>query len=175
MSADTTERATTTRRVIKRAPMRFKYKLLLIFTSLVGMAVLKTGFLFVIVAMLPSIIGYYMDVSAGRYVFKTIFSCNLTGFLPYLEKLLRHGPSKGALQQVMGDQHTWIVIGGASFIGWLLVKICPVIAQFTVAGLTQTQLNSIQKIQDKIEKDWGPEVTQFSQIIQADHDLADDA
>ena len=162
-----------TRTILKRPPMRFKYKLLLIVISLFGMAVLKTGFLFVIVALLPSIIAYYMDVSAQHYVFKTIFACNLTGFLPYLEKLVRHGPSKGALQVVMNDPHTWIVIIGSSFIGWLLVKVCPIIAQFTVAGFTQTQINSIQNMQSKIEKEWGHEVTQFSQAALKELDIDD--
>lgn len=148
---------------VGRTPMRFKNKLLLIIISLLAMGVLRTGFLLVVVGLLPSIIAYYVDVSADRYTFKTIFTCNLTGILPYLEQMLRHGPTSTILQSIMSSSQTWVIVGGASLMGWLLVKLCPVIAQFTISGLTQTQISHIEYIQRDIEKEWGAEVTQFSQ------------
>lgn len=147
----------------RRPPMSFKNKILLIILSLVAMGILRTGFLLVVVGLLPSIIAYYVDVSAGRYTFKTIFACNLTGMMPYLEQMLRHGPTSTVLQSIMTSAQTWAIVGGASLMGWLLVKICPVIAQFTISGFTQTQISHIEHIQRNIEKEWGAEVTQFSQ------------
>ncbi len=145
-----------------RPPMRTKHKVILIVTGLLMMGVLRTGFMFLIIGIMPSIVAYYMDVSAERYTFKTIFACNLTGMLPYIAKLLEHGPSSAVLQSVMGDANSWIIIYGSAIMGWLLIKICPMLAQFLVLGVSHTQISTIEHVQKKIEGEWGQEVTQFS-------------
>jgi hypothetical protein len=148
----------------RRPKMRFKYKLLLIVSSLLMMGLLRTGFMFVIIAMLPSIVAYYFDVTRQRYLFRAIFSSNLSGLLPYIGQLLQHGPSNGTLQNIMGSSRSWIIIYGAALMGWLLIKICPLIAQMMISGYHQSQLTRFERLQKRIESEWGPEVTQFSQI-----------
>jgi hypothetical protein len=152
---------------VPRTKMRFKHKAMLIIISLVMMGLLRTGFVFVIIGLLPSIVAYYMDVTAGRYSFKSIFACNLSGMLPYIGTLLEHGPSSAALQAIMGNAHTWIIIYGSAIMGWILVKICPMIAQFLIVGMSHTHASHIEHVQKKIEGEWGPEVTQFSRDAQA--------
>lgn len=169
MTSDAPVAAVETSVAHGRAPMSFKYKLLLILTSLVLMGVLRTGFMFVIIGLLPSVVAYYMDVAQGRYTFKTVFACNLSGLLPYLGKMLEHGPSRNAvLQQIMGDLNNWIIIYGAALLGMLLLKICPMIAQFMVLGFAHTNASRIKTMQRNIEAEWGTEVTQFSQPIEDD-------
>lgn len=147
---------------VKRKKMRFKHKLLLIIISLVLMGVLRQGFLFIIIGLLPSIVAYYMDVSSGRYSFKTIFACNLSGMLHYIGIMLHEGPSSIVLQSVMGNAQNWVIIYGSALLGWLLVEICPMIAQVMIVGFNQTQIGRIERLQKKIEGEWGPEVTQLS-------------
>jgi 1,4-dihydroxy-2-naphthoate octaprenyltransferase len=65
----------------QRNKMKLKHRILLILISLVLMGVLRTGFMFILIGLLPSVVAYYMDVSAERYSFKTIFACNLSAFL----------------------------------------------------------------------------------------------
>jgi hypothetical protein len=147
---------------VARTRMRLKYRLLLILTSLLLMGMLRTGFIFVLVAMLPAIVAYYTDVTAERYTFKTIFACNLAGLLPSLGTMLKAGPSSALLQSTISNPGNWMVIYGAAMIGWLLVEVCPMIAHVVIAGLHQTQVGSIERMQKKIEGEWGPEVTQLS-------------
>lgn len=142
--------------------MRFKHKVMLITFSLLMMALLRTGFVFFVIGMMPCIVAYYMDVSKHHYTFKTVFAANLSGMMPFITKLIAAGPSSTLLQEVMGDSTTWIMIYGAALIGWLLIVVCPIAAQVLVAGAHQTQFVRYDWLQKKLESEWGAEVKQFS-------------
>lgn len=142
--------------------MSFKHKLLLIVFSLLMMGLLRTGFVFFVIGMLPAIVAYYMDVTKMRYTFKSVFAANLSGMMPYITKIIHNGPSSTLLQEVMGNSMTWIIIYGSAMVGWMLVKVCPMVAQTMVAGVHQTQLKRYEWLQKKLEGEWGPEVKQFS-------------
>lgn len=144
-----------------RRKMSFKYKLLLIVFSLLAMAFLRTGFVFIVIGMLPSIVIYYFDQSRHRFTFKTIFYCNMAGMLPYVAKLLRYGPTSMALQEVMQSPTTWLTIFGAAGMGGLLINITPQIAQMIIGGMHGTQVAHLRRAQKKLEQEWGKEVTQF--------------
>ncbi len=146
----------------RRPKMRFKYKLLLIVSSLLMMGFLRTGFVFVVIAMLPSIVAYYFDVSKQRYLFRAIFCSNLSGLLPFIGELLRHGPSSGTLQKIMESAHSWLIIYGAAMMGLLLVRVCPILAQMMISGHHRAQLARFERLQKRIENEWGPEVREFS-------------
>ncbi|MFM9889460.1 MAG: hypothetical protein ACKVOE_02265 [Rickettsiales bacterium] len=146
----------------KRAPMRGRNKVLLIIFSLLLMAILRTGFVFLIIGLLPSFVAFFMDVSKHRFAFRTIFACNLSGMLPYIGKMLAHGPSSALLQDIMSHGTNWVIIYISALIGWMLIQICPMIAQIFITGLHQTQIGRMKALQKKIEGEWGPEVTQFS-------------
>jgi hypothetical protein len=144
-----------------RRKMKFKYKLLLIITSLLLMGLLRTGFVFFLVGMLPSIVTYYLDQSKFRFGFKTIFYCNLSGMLPFLARLLYYGPTSSILQDTMGNTYTWLIIFGAAGMGILLNSMGPMLAEIMIGQLHQTQVVRLQRSQKKIEIEWGKEVTQF--------------
>lgn len=138
-----------------------KWKILLILFSLTMMAVLRTGFVFVVIAMLPSIVTYYLDQSKGRFTFKTIFYCNISGLMPFLADLLRYGPGGGNLDAVMNAPSTWIIIYGAAAMGMLLISITPQIARMLIGSLHNTQVSRLQRSQEKILQEWGREVIDF--------------
>lgn len=142
--------------------MRMKHKLVLVLSSMVLMALMRTGFVFFVIGMLPCIVAHYMDVSKHRYTFKTVFAANLSGMMPFITKIIGAGPSSSLLQTIMGDSTTWIMIYGAAIIGWLLILVCPMAAQAIVAAMHQTQFLRYDWLQKKLESEWGNEVKQFS-------------
>lgn len=153
--------------VLRRQKMRFKHKLMLIIFSLVMMGLLRTGFMFFVIGMLPTVVAYLYDITKQKYLFRSIFASNLTGILPFIGELLQNGPSNNAvLQKVMSAEFTWIIIYGSAFIGWLLVKVCPMIAQMFIVGYNQSLLERYENLQKRIESEWGVEVTQFNQLGQ---------
>ena len=145
-----------------RRKMSFKAKLILLVFSLMMMALLRTGFVFFIIGMLPCIVAYFMDVTKHRYTFQSVFAANLSGMMPFITKLIFAGPSSAAIDAMMGSFSTWLIVYGAAFIGWLLVKVCPMAAQVMVLGMHQTQIKHYDWLQKKLEGEWGDEVKQFS-------------
>lgn len=152
-----------------KVKMRFKHKFMLISFNLLMMALLRTGYVFFIIGMLPCIVAYYMDISKHRYTFKSVFAANLSGMMPYITKIIAHGPSSSGLQEIMGNGFNWFVIYGSAMLGWLLIKVCPMVAQAMVGGIHQTQIMRYQWLQKKLESEWGQEVTQFSQHPHGDN------
>lgn len=144
-----------------RKGMSKKWKFFLILFTLLSMAFLRTGFVFILIAMLPSIVVYYLDQSNQRYVFRSIFYSNCSGLLPYIAQLIKWGPTSGNLQEIMYSSTTWIVIYGAAFIGYLLTIVAPLMAQAMIGSLNQTQVRGLQRAQKKIEKEWGHEISKF--------------
>lgn len=148
----------------EKAPTRKmgkKYKIFLILFCLVAMAFLRTGFVFIIVAMLPSIVAYYVDQSDNRYTFRSIFYCNSAGVLPYLAQLIEYGPRSSNIQGVMDHPVTWLVVFGSAAGGFMLTVVTPVIAEMLVGSIHHTHVRGLQRAQKKIEKEWGNEITKF--------------
>lgn len=152
----------------KKRTLRFKHKFALILISLTLMLTMRTGFVFFIIGMLPCIVAYYMDVSKHYYMFQSVFAANLSGMLPYIAKILGNGPSSALLQEIMGNATTWFIIYGSATIGWLLVKTCPMFAQILVLSTHQTQMLRYVALEKKLEREWGPEVKQFSDAVPHD-------
>lgn len=142
--------------------MRGKHKFMLIVFSLAMMVLMRTGFVFLIIGMLPSIVAYYMDVSKYQYTFKSVFAANLAGMMPFITKIIDGKASSTLLQEIMGDSTSWVIIYGAAFIGWLLVRVCPIATHTMVAAVHQTQVLRYEWLQKKLESEWGEEVKQFS-------------
>lgn len=155
------ESSKTVKMVGGRPAMSGKNKALLIIFSLVMMALLRTGFVFFVIGMLPCIVAHLMDVSKQRYTFKSIFAANLSGMMPYITRMMERGPSSTTLEAIMGNSFTWIVIYGSALMGWLLVRFCPMLAQVMVKGMHQTQIMRYEWVQKKLENEWGDEVRQF--------------
>ncbi len=149
----------------KKAPwpkMRLKHKILFITFNLLMMGLLRTGYVFFIIGMLPGVVAYYMDVTKHRYTFKSVAAANMSGMMPYITRIIGHGPSSSELNDIMGNSLTWCTIYGAAFLGWLLIKLCPMAAEAMVKGMHQTQIMRYQWMQKKLEGEWGAEVKQFT-------------
>lgn len=154
---------------VSHRKMRFKHKFMLILFSLAMMVLMRTGFVFLVIGMLPCIIVYYMDVTKHGYMFKSVFAANLSGMMPFITKIIDGNASSTLLQEVMGDSTTWVIVYGAALIGWLLVKVCPMAAHALVSGMHQTQIMRYDWLQKKLEGEWGEEVKQFSGDGPHDH------
>lgn len=146
----------------KRGKMSVVSKLLLILFSLFLMAILRTGFLFIVIGLLPSIVVYFIDRSLPQYTFKTVFACNLSAMMPSIVDMLVAGPNSTVLQGIMSNGLNWFAIYSAAIGGMMLIQIMPVVARNVIATLHQTQITRLNQNQQRIEKEWGNEVTQFS-------------
>ena len=147
--------------------MPMKFKLLLIISSLAMMVFLRTGFIFVCIAMMPSIVAYYIDRAKRRYLFKTVFALNLSGTMPFIGRMVMEGPGS-ALQSILQNVDTWVVIYGSAICGYMMVMIMPIITHVLFSRFHVVQVVRIEETLKKIESEWGDEVTKFSKKPDAD-------
>ncbi len=155
---------------LKRQPMRRRTRILMFIASFILMGVLRTGFMFIIIAMLPSIVTYYIDQSRRQYTFKTIFACNLSGVMPFIGRMMHYGPSSSTMEEIMGNASNWLIIYGSAMIGFLLIRLAPMIAHMMISGFHSTQVIRLSRNQKRIESEWGQEVTQFSRENEDEYD-----
>lgn len=136
-----------------------KTLLMIIIISMMTIAIFKTGFIFMVIGLLPSIVAYYLDVTRSRTTFHTVLACNLSGVLPYMARILQESSTSGSyVTSLMGDAQTWLVVYASAGFGWLLVFATPLFAQLIISMFNRGQIARFESMQDRIVKDWGPEV-----------------
>lgn len=133
---------------------------LLALLCLVMIVFLRMGFIFILIALLPSITAFYMDNAPGRPTFKTVFFCNLAAMLPWLVPILIAG-----VQLKSYDTHTtisnpmvWMVVFGGAAAGWCIIYICSFLSRFFVAAFYEHSAAGLESFQKKLVEEWGEEI-----------------
>lgn len=136
----------------------------MIVISVILIGVMRTGYIFFILAMMPSIVSSFLDRSASRSTFHTVFACNLAGTLPFMGQIIKNAGSHAEIENVMGDAFNWLIIYAAAGFGWLLVFAAPAFALGFINMLHQGQIARLERMQRKIVAEWGPEVENINLI-----------
>jgi hypothetical protein len=123
---------------------------------------LKLGVIFVILAVLPTVVAYFMDNAPGKQVTRAIGVCNLAGALPWLLPMLIAGMRMERIEIIplMTNPKAWIIIYGAAAGGWLLVFLCRFIARFLVVVFLEYKIASLERFQQKLVDEWGQQIRQ---------------
>lgn len=133
--------------------------LIMIVSSLLIIAIFKTGFIFLVVALLPAIVASYVDSTPSRSRFHTVVACNLSGVVPYMAQILQdNGTRGGYVTELMSDASTWFIIYAWAGFGWVLVYTTPILAKALITLLNQGKLAHYQSVKDRMVHEWGPEV-----------------
>lgn len=136
----------------------------LIIIALIIIAVMRTGFIFILMAMLPTIIAYYLDTKRPRTKFHTVFACNFSGVFPFIIQLLKEGPNaSGYTTEVMSNMLNWLIIYGSAGFGYLLIGTTPLMAQMFISLVNKGQISRYESMQQRIIKEWGNEVSRINQ------------
>jgi len=135
--------------------------ILLIITIPAVVIFLRTASIFCALALLPSIVVYYVDRTSSRYIFHTVFACNLAATLPALGHIVKNGVSDAEVQAVMSNGLNWIIIYGTAGFGWLLVYAAPIFSRGIINMMHQRQINQLERTQKRIISEWGAEVERF--------------
>lgn len=130
--------------------------LTILFLSLV--VLIRHTFLFLIVALLPTIVAYIVDRTPTKSMFQSVMACNMAGMLPYLAKLIDMGNSPGMVQTIMGDMLVWLIIYSAAGIGWCMVWLWPHVAYFLINMMALKETLQLELAQRWLTEEWGPEI-----------------
>lgn len=135
-------------------------KPLLIVFCVLCIIFLQMGFIFLLLALLPTITVYYIDNDLHRATFKTVFTCNLAAALPYLLPIFMagiHFRPTGAYD-VMSNPRVWVIVYGGAAVGWCLIYICGFFSRFFISALYEFNAKSLEKFQIKLVEEWGEDI-----------------
>lgn len=134
---------------------------------------LQSGFLFMLLALMPSIVAYFIDNDPRKNSFKVVFSGNISAALPTLLPMLKAALAmkKFDISAAMSDPKVWLFIYLGAGTGWAIIYLCKFIARFVVTMKFEYQIKSLENTQLMLADEWGDEVT----LRPAEKDPAADA
>ncbi len=136
-------------------------KIALLLISLGGVVVLRQGFLLPLIGLLPSIVAYITDRTSSRALFHTVMACNLSGVFYYLLKLIYvHHNESHAMQEMLQNGNSWLVMYGSAGAGYMLYFVMPYFSFFFLRMVNGGKLMRLNGIQEKLLRDWGPTIAE---------------
>lgn len=118
------------------------------------------------IALPPTFCAFLAVHRQGYYVALSIGALNIAGIWPFLLKLWTTGHTVSNAMQIIIDPLAWLIIYGAAAAGWVLSLWFPVLVSAYMSMFTAHRLKDLQRQQQKLVEEWGPEV--------ANHRAADD-
>jgi hypothetical protein len=135
------------------------------FSCIIGIVVLKFGFIFILIATLPSIVAYFIDRDVHKSAFRVVLLCNMAALMPYVLPMLLAAASMQPYDamSLMTDPIAWLVVYCGAAAGWSLLFLCSYIARFLVILYCEYQISRLERFQKKLVAEWGERVKQEQQ------------
>ncbi len=122
-------------------------------------AVLMPSCIVLAVGMLPTIVAYVVDRTAGKYLTITVALLNFCGTLPGLRDLWLMRQAYGEAARIAADPLHWLTSYGAAALGWIVYLAVPVILSMYYSGVTAHRMEGLKRAQANLVESWGPAVT----------------
>lgn len=138
---------------------------LMIIVCILLIALLQLGFIFLILALLPSITAYFIDDDYDLTTFRTIFACNLAATIPTLTPMFISGLKLKHYEigSIIGNPNVWIFIYGGAAVGWVMIHFSSQVARIILDIQYKLRRTSLEKTQVKILDEWGDNVKQLTE------------
>lgn len=136
---------------------------LMVIVCILLIGILQLGFIFLLIAMLPSIAAYFVDEDYDLATFRTIFACNLAATLPTLTPIFISGLKLKHydIGSIIGNPHVWLFIYSGAGIGWCMIHFGSQIAHVILEIQYKFRTASLEKAQARILEEWGDNVKQI--------------
>jgi len=126
--------------------------------SIPAMVVLKMGFFFLIVGMLPTLLTMALVRHSKSYVVSTVAAFNFTGVFPDLLSISLEGGTPRAVLSHLSEGTIWFSMYGAAMLGWAIVWLSPAIAMLFLETIYRGRIRHMEHLQKKLEEEWGPDI-----------------
>ena len=133
--------------------------LLMVFGSLALIVLIKHSFIFIMIALMPSIIGYLIDPHSRKSRYRIIRNFNIAGMLPAAVALLQQGNTVSAVQSTLSNPYVWAMMYGSALIGFLLVWLAPAVYYIVLEITSASQIKRLESAQKSLIEEWGQEVS----------------
>ena len=125
-----------------------------------AVVILQLGFIFIMLAMVPTLVAYFVDNHPGLPLFKTVGACNIATLLPVIEPMLDAIVHSEAIKPVelMSNPMNWLIVYGGAALGWALVFLCKIIGSFIMTIIYEYRIVSLERTQKKLIEEWGQNI-----------------
>jgi hypothetical protein len=132
----------------------------LIIASLIGIVLLQSGFIFLLIALLPAMVAYFIDRDEHKSAFRVILLCNVAALLPSLFPMLASAMrmERYDVMKLMTDPTVWLIIYAGATMGWGLIFLCRLIARFIIMLYFDYQIGALERFQKKLLIEWGDRI-----------------
>lgn len=133
----------------------------MILAGLGMLVLLQFGFIFMLLAMLPSIVAYYSDHEPGKPAFQMVFICNFSATLPSIMPMIQASLKMRHydVSFILEDSKVWLIVYGGAAIGWGLVFLSRTIANVVISITYDYNRVELEKFQEKLVREWGEDIT----------------
>lgn len=132
---------------------------LMIAIGLVGLSSFERPLcIFLVLALLPSLLGWFIDQTRNQDLIRTILPLNASSSLPFALQLW-HSPDKALkLSQFLVNPFTWITLYAAALLGFLLYYMSAIFVKLFVSRQIEKKRESLLERQISLSEEWGNEV-----------------
>lgn len=116
-------------------------------------------FIVLVVGLLPAFAWFILDMTPGRHGFRCILGFNIAGVAPYIRDLWTGSNDVGASVGIVTDPLAWLVFLCAGGAGWFCFQALPAAVTMSHTIYAKMQIETMQKLQGKLEDEWGYRVT----------------
>ncbi len=110
------------------------------------------------VGIVPTIVALIVDLTPGRYLTRCVAGLNVAGVSPFIHNLWSGDNDITSAIGIVTDTFAWLVIYGASAIGWLLFLGLPgAVAVFQTLN-SKRQIYLLQDRQKNLLEEWGDSI-----------------
>jgi hypothetical protein len=115
--------------------------------------------MFLVLALLPSVVSVLSDTTRLRYSAICVTSFNSIGLIPFVYRLWSDPNGYGTGLQLMTDVYVWLVIYSAAALGWLFYQSFPLLFSQAVILMQKQKVARLRTRQQGLVKEWGEEVS----------------
>jgi len=133
---------------------------LLLVVGLALVVLLQFGFIFLLLALLPSIVAFFIDRDPGKPTSKIVFACNLAATMPSLMPMIDAGIKFRHYDTslTLSNPSTWLIVYSGAAAGWCLIYLCRYVARFTVTLLYEYNITMLEGQQKRLIEEWGQQI-----------------
>ncbi|MDP1724631.1 MAG: hypothetical protein Q8L85_08010 [Alphaproteobacteria bacterium] len=140
---------------VKKNPSKKSFGLFS-FLMLVSLSIVfKATFVLLIIALLPTLVMFFVERKTTQYLTFCIGTMNLMGTIPFVFMIWKKNHGITNVLELFAMPKTWLIIYGGAAIGLAIYSIMPSIVKFFRTSFLRNQLAFAEKEKQKILDDWG--------------------
>lgn len=124
-----------------------------------------SSFLIIMVALMPTMLIYFIDITPKRTLSKTTIWMNVAGCMIILMQLWISEHSFSNAISLLSDWINWMIIVSCTAVGFCLYLIVPPFVESYLEIAYHVRLKALYAEKEQLEEEWGNDVTVTSDMV----------